>query len=172
MRQYLIAFGATLLLAGCATLPKPAEFSLVETLSAQGYAAIPLRKLATGHESVVVSVNGREGLFILDSGAGATVVDQRWSEHFALDSDEASDTISAAGAGGQFGLSRVPVESFSLAGQSFDLDALYVGDISHAMGPLRDATQLDLHGIIGQDILTSHDAIIDVGQQRLFLKTS
>jgi hypothetical protein len=47
----------------CTTTP-PASFA--EVLRSQGDVAIALKKPPTGHETVVVSINGKDGLFVPD----------------------------------------------------------------------------------------------------------
>lgn len=46
-------------------------------LVAQGYKAIALTKLGIGHLVMKASVNGVDGTFILDTGAGGTVIDEK-----------------------------------------------------------------------------------------------
>ena len=48
---------------------------LAEFLSGRHYQKVSLRKLATGHLLLEACINDIPGAFILDSGAGATVVD-------------------------------------------------------------------------------------------------
>ena len=43
-------------------------------LTQKGYVAIPIRENISGHLLIEVMVNGQPGLFILDTGAGGTVI--------------------------------------------------------------------------------------------------
>lgn len=57
--------------------------SLADFLLTGNYQQVPLRKLSTGHLVVRSSINDTPGLFILDPGAGATVVDEKTANYFA-----------------------------------------------------------------------------------------
>src|SRR5688572_288790 len=74
------------------------KISLADFLAAHHYRQSSLRKLVTGHLVTEVFINDVPGLFILDSGAGATVVDEKWIELFRLRA--IVDTVTGAGAGG------------------------------------------------------------------------
>ena len=63
----------------CPTSPggaKPAAPTLAQWAKGQGYVAIPLRRVASNHQVVEVTINGKPALFLLDSGAAGTVIDR------------------------------------------------------------------------------------------------
>lgn len=144
-------------------------FLLQPVLVEQGYSVIKLGKLSTGHEVAQVSINGIEGRFVLDSGASVTILDSRWLETFAVAPPEESSASSGAGAGGTFSVGSVKVSSFAIAGVTIPTGSIFTADVQSALGALERITGQPVHGIIGQDLLTRHRGIIDVGQQTLFL---
>ena len=142
--------------------------TLGKFLTTQDYVEINLSKLATGHEMVKVAINGREGQFILDSGAGATVVHETTTPKFKLELDENS-IEEATGAGGQTSIFWAQIDSISIGDEAVPMDKIAVMDLSHVVTAIKGATGEDIEGVIGQDILTTHNGIIDVKNSRLYL---
>ena len=68
------------------------------------YVKIPITKMASGHLHINATVNGVQGEFILDTGAGATVIDPKYMNKFNLKSEQTNST--GAGAGGQTDLQK------------------------------------------------------------------
>ncbi len=58
-----------------ATCAEPAAGDLPAMLKAKGYTAVPLKIMKNGHLDVDVKVKGETLRFILDTGAGSTVID-------------------------------------------------------------------------------------------------
>ncbi|HWH16949.1 MAG TPA: aspartyl protease family protein, partial [Allosphingosinicella sp.] len=65
---------------------RPEEAGTVDhALCLLGFTAIPLKEArSTGHHLVSAKVNGREGVFVLDTGANVSVVDSDHAAHFGL----------------------------------------------------------------------------------------
>jgi hypothetical protein len=166
-KRGLLLAAAVLSVAACTAMNNGS--SLKEHLEAQGYSAIPLRKLSTGHESVVVSLNGREGLFVLDSGAGGSVVHSTFASSFGLQVPTGPST-SGTGAGGQITLQTYKVSSFSLSGTIIPLNEIMVTSIQPVVDALKNAAGVDIQGVIGQDLLTKFSGIIDVRGQMLYIR--
>lgn len=157
------------LASGNATATAAADADIAAYLAPLGYETIPLTKLRSRHESVMVEINGVTGLFILDSGAGASVIDQASLAKFNLDA-ALGEQVKAAGAGGNFAASRVMIGSFKIETISLAVETMAAGDLKHVVDGLYAANGVKIDGIIGQDILTNFGGIIDVGGQRLFVR--
>jgi Aspartyl protease len=157
---------ACVLIAGCTTTP-PA--SLADVLRSQGYVAIALKKLPTGHETVVVSINGKDGLFVLDSGAGASVVHTDAAASFNL-LESNGPAKQGTGAGGKIQLNTFAVASFAINKTALPVTAILVTNINHVVDSLKTAAGVDISGVIGQDVLTTYAGIIDVRGKTLYLK--
>jgi Aspartyl protease len=165
-RRVMLISAATAVLSGCTTTQ---HTSLQEVLSQEGYIAVPMRKLATGHETISVVLNGKEGLFVLDSGAGASVVHTDYAMRFGLNvaSGLSKD---GTGAGGKIQLQNYPVSLFLLSGTTLPVKSIYLTSIKPVVDALKNAAGIDIHGIIGQDILTTFSGIIDIRSQVLYLR--
>ena len=149
---------------------RPQEAGTVDhALCLLGFTAIPLRSArTTGHHLVSVSINGREGVFVLDTGANVSVIDSDHAGYFGLGGGRAS----AGGAvvlGGPNAARQVGIESLSLGGVPIRQRRMVLTDL----GPLGDALAPlaggAVHGLIGQDVLKEHRAVIDVERPLLYL---
>ena len=94
---------AALLAAALVCTPVAAQNAVppdvAAALEAGGYAAVPMRRHGDAHLTVRMQLNGVPGVFILDTGAGRTVLDRAAQSRF----DEGRTPVSggvATGAGG------------------------------------------------------------------------
>ena len=138
-------------------------------LTQHGYVPIKMTKLSTGHETVMVTINGVQGQFVVDSGAGGTVVHNGRLEKFSLQAPQGEGEASS-GAGGGFTAFRADVQSFVIEGVPLDIDQVRTLDLGAVVDQLKLATGADIDGVVGQDVLTRFAGVLDVGAQTLFLR--
>lgn len=163
------AFAAAFLsMAAFAAGPASAQ-ELSAYLSERGYFEIPLQKLSTGHETVQLVINGVEGRFILDSGAGGTVIHTGSLSKFSLAMPGDGGEVSS-GAGGQFTWYPLPIASLEIGGRSLEVNEIRTLDLTSVVSRLQEAAGVDVDGVVGQDILTRFKGVLDVGTQTLFLQ--
>lgn len=143
---------------------------LADYLSQHGYSAIAMNKLATGHETVTVEINGVSGWFVLDSGAGATVIHSARLAKYELASTEAVNSSIGIGAGGQSSIMSHDIQSLRIDGAALNLPQVRSMDLSGVVEALTAATGTEIDGVIGQDVLTRYQGVIDVKAQQLFLR--
>lgn len=174
MRYFSIAVAVTTLVASAwsaVAQPTPSPnppISVEQLLLANGYRSVPLTKLRTDHEVVEVTLNGVSGTFVLDSGAGGSVVHVASSDKFGLPQE--GNTIRGTGAGGQISLIDVPIQTLLLGDVPVPQNKIAVTDLSSVVNALQAAAGVTIDGVIGQDILTRDGGIIDVRAQRLYLQ--
>jgi hypothetical protein len=132
-----------------------------------GFTHMPVRVTSAGRIEVVGSVGSNIYSFLIDSGSGRTVLTKVVKETNRI-------PVRTGGAG-YFSLGERPVRmasgelpSFKLGTQDINQRAVQFADLpnqqngfSHAFG-----------GIIGEDILWRHEAILDLGGRALYLKPS
>lgn len=108
-----------------------------------------------GHIYLGVRVAGREIPFLLDSGAGMTMIDPAVAETLALDP---GGTIPGAGAGGmaEFEITRLP--GFALEGIEFDTQTVAIFPVSELTGRF---SGVEAGGILGYDFLSRFLTRID-----------
>ncbi len=137
-------------------------------LDEKGFFRIPLKKLATGHYSLSVKINGVYGDFILDTGASTSCIGLINASHFFLHSE--ASNVKAAGAGAinmKTSIARnnkISIGSLNLKNIDFVLF-----DLSHVNEALQQVKEKKVHGIIGADLLKQRRGIIDYGRNCLYI---
>jgi predicted aspartyl protease len=150
---------------------RPGEAGTVDhALCLLGFRAIPVTEVATGHHLVEAEINGTTGSFVLDTGANVSVVNEAQAERFGLERGAgargALGTLPVAGARAA---SMASVDSFVIGEIPIRQDRVVRADLGQLLTALSQATGEDVAGIIGQDVLTEHRAIIDVAGLLLYL---
>lgn len=113
---------------------------------------------------------GKEGMWIIDSGASKTVFDESLEELYTPVSMDESLQIQSAGIGeGRIETSLGELKPFSIG--NYDHPSLQVAliDLSHINKLYYHVTSKEICGLIGSDFLLSHRAIIDYGRMELVL---
>ncbi|TPN86804.1 retropepsin-like aspartic protease [Aquimarina algicola] len=145
------------------------EFNLEKSLLANGYIKVPMTKEISGHLQLKGSINGVKGIFILDTGAGATVIERTQKEKFKMKAINTDNVATGAGGSGiamqdsknnELILSSLKMENKSLT----LMDLGYVNNAFETLGIKK------IDGVIGADVLTKGDAIIDYVNLILYLK--
>jgi len=140
-------------------------------LTSMGYIAIPFRQNVAGQLLINAKINDVDGVYILDSGAGQTVVDakQLATLKLKLNYDE---TVLTGGGVGAHSIENVPSYNNKIEINKFKIDNLVVAVMSleTAWESLaRVGAHDELYGIIGVDILKTGNGIIDFGTMTLYL---
>ena len=176
--RFLAFLAAAAALAGCdriapdnaATVEyRPGEAGTVDhAMCLLGFTGVPLTELATGHHLVTVRINGREGTFILDTGANATVLHSGAAERFGVGEGSVVPGV-AIGLGGSMQARRAPIESMEIGGvpiRRSDVMTSNLGQIEQVLGRVSGRS---VSGIVGQDVMKEHRAVIDVARPILYL---
>ena len=166
MRRPLAALAAALLVAA----PAGAQQTLAGFMTANGYSAVPLTKLRTGHQAVAVTLNGVAATFVLDSGANATVINTASLPKFGI---KPADQIGAGGGFGAGGLVQVglyPIRTLRVGDRDVPLTRVHAIDLATFATAFKLSSAADIDGIIGQDVLSRFGGVIDVANGTLFLR--
>lgn len=116
-----------------------------------------------------VEVNGVEKLLLLDSGASRTMLNKETLDLFGFGNE--NRTIgTTAGAGSTFSIESLQVSELSIDNKKVDISQIYAIDLSAFVGFVKTHTDLDVYGVIGQDILSPLKAIIDSSANKVYLK--
>ncbi len=147
--------------------PEPVDYDPTEAgtvahaLCLLGYRGVPLRELSTGHHVVEVRLNGRPATFVLDTGANATVLHADHAEDFAL-SERATARGGAIGIGGPMAARQVRIESFAIGDVPTRQRRIMTTNLSQLTETLAPLAGRPIHGIVGQDVMKEHRAVVDV----------
>lgn len=136
-----------------------------------GFTAVPLKELLTGHHLVEATVNGVAGTFVLDTGANASVVNAADAGQFGM-KPALGGLVPAIGigTGGAQKAGFSTIDSLTIGGVDIRQRRLMTADLSQVvklLGPLAGGTPIA--GIIGQDVMKEHRAVIDVAKPILYL---
>ena len=172
-----IAFALALfLLGGCRELgtgPTPEYHpekagTVDHALCLLGFTAVPVREVATGHHLIQATINGRTGEFVLDTGANMTVIDRSHLADFGI-APGSGDLGAAIGVGGGGQARRVRIESFAIGPVAIRQNRVVTSDLGGLLTTLGRVSGTTVNGIVGQDVLNEHRAIIDVSRPMLYL---
>lgn len=120
--------------------------------------AVPFTPGPRGHIVLDVAVNGgRRVPFVLDTGAGRTILNRARLDSLGL--VEQTSTDSVQGAHGRAALGLVDIRSLALGGVT--LGAMEVGtmDLTHVESP-----DMPVFGVLGYDVLSRFDLLLDLTQ--------
>ncbi|KAB1154157.1 acid protease [Tenacibaculum aiptasiae] len=145
------------------------KFNLESYLIKDEYVKLELKKMSSGHLHIYGKLNGIKGNFILDTGAGATVIDKKNQEKFHMQAIESDDE--GTGAGGT-GLQMLASEKNNLKIGELELKelGLTLMSLDHVNNAFVSMGLEEIDGVIGADILTNKKAIIDYSNLILYLK--
>jgi hypothetical protein len=132
-----------------------------------GFNAVPLRELPSGHHLVDVTMNGNKATFILDTGANASVVHSAAARGLGLPDKGAP--AGAFGLGGGMKAQQVKLERLEIGGVPIRRGRIMTSDLSQLVQILGTVSPGRIVGIIGQDVMKEHRAVIDVARPILYL---
>ena len=133
-----------------------------------GFTALPVREVSTGHHLIEATINGREGEFVLDTGANMTVIDLAHVDRFGI-SPTSGAVGGALGVGGGGQARRSPIDSFRIGAVEVRQRRVVTADLGQLLRSLGRVSGTTVYGIVGQDVLKEHRAIIDVARPMLYL---
>ncbi|MCP5537367.1 MAG: retropepsin-like domain-containing protein [Akkermansiaceae bacterium] len=129
-----------------------------------GWVRVPLTKAGQGstHQVVQVTINGRKGSFVLDTGAQQSVISSKFAKEAGIDS--MPSPVKAVGIGdGQSAIRIGSVDKLEIGSFKLQDYPMLVIDLNAI-----NVDQFD--GIIGSEFLFASQAIYDIGSASLFLE--
>lgn len=143
--------------------------TLQQFLAEKGYSKIKLHLTKTNHFEIKASINGKKGLFILDTGASSSCVGFEAVETFKLEAEDS--LIKAAGAGATDMETKLSKKNKVKIGKwSSNKIVLVLFNLNHVNAALVNHNSKPVDGIIGADILKKGKAVIDYEKKYLYLK--
>ncbi|HEY0750941.1 MAG TPA: retropepsin-like aspartic protease [Chitinophagaceae bacterium] len=143
-----------------------------QLLTSMGYIAIPFRQNVAGQLLINAKINEVDGVYILDTGAGQTVIDTKQADTLKLKLNHEETALTGGGVGAH-SMENMPSYNNKIEINNFKIDNLLVAVMSLETGweSLAQVGAHDkLYGIIGVDILKTGNAIIDFSRMTLYLK--
>ena len=168
------AVGALLLSAACANtagaVQSAGQASVAQALCGMGFSSIPMRALPSGHHIADVTLNGQPGTFVVDTGAGRTVIHAPYAQSFGLSPGPELKGGRAVGTGGEQAIQQFATSDFRVGGTRTALNTIYGTNLGNVVQYLDAFAGKPVQGIVGQDVMRSQNAIVDIQQSRLYLR--
>jgi len=143
--------------------------SLQQFLLDKGYVKVKLHLTKTNHFEIKASINGKKGLFILDTGASNSCIGFDAVETFKLKVEDSN--IKAAGAGALDMKTKTSSKNKVKIGKwKHNKAILVLFNLIHVNTALKSHNSKPVHGIIGADILNKAKAVIDYEKKYIYLK--
>ncbi len=146
--------------------PAQAPSDLDELLKANGYSQVPLQLTKDGMFDITAKVNGHSLLFVLDTGAVNTLIDEAVAERLKLPIHKSAGTFAAIT--GTQPLRTTVFETFSVGNLSSQ-EQPWVFSFSSINAERKKRDQPPLDGVLGNNFLQAHGAVIDEESALLFL---
>lgn len=166
-----------LLLAACDALPvaRTATYdpgvpaSVDQAMCRLGFTAVPMTELPSGHHLVEATLNGKAARFVVDTGANATVLHAPLVADYGLDR-ALGVAAGAVGLGGQAKAGVWRYRSLRLGEVEVSAGRIISTDLSQMVNFLGARADQPIVGILGQDVLSAQQAVIDVPRPILYLR--
>jgi len=142
---------------------------LQEFLLKKGYTKTKLHLTKTNHFEIKATINGRKGLFILDTGASSSCVGFEGIETFKLKAENSE--VKASGAGAIDMETKMSEKNKLKIGKwKNNKVVLVLFNLTHVNTALTNHNLKPVDAIIGADILKKGKAVIDYEKKYLYLK--
>ncbi|MCX6826657.1 MAG: aspartyl protease family protein [candidate division Zixibacteria bacterium] len=140
--------------------PPPQDVSDFRFADGKSAENIPFQFI-DNHIYLYVTVNGRSRLWILESGAGNTVLDSKYAAELGIKTE---GNIKGQGAGNLVDVSFAVLPQFNIDGLEFDSQKVAVIDISRL---IKKWVGFNVGGILGYDFLSRLVTRIDYANERI-----
>ncbi|MBA3510759.1 retropepsin-like aspartic protease [Sphingomonas sp.] len=149
---------------------RPEEAGTVDhAMCLLGFEAVPLREVATGHHLVQAKINGRSGSFVLDTGANVTVVENSHLRHFDISGSQGGLGRAVGGMAGGMRARQVAIDGLKIGSIKTRQARIVTTDLGQLLSMLGQVSGTTVYGLVGQDVLKEHRAIVDVAKPMLYL---
>ena len=125
--------------------------------------------LKSGHLVTDCLINRLSAKVIIDTGASNSCIDSNSVEKFKIkieNYDEEASSATETIKNMQISINN----SIDIVGFSIENFKLFVFDMNHINKTLREHETIKIHGIIGNDVLSKYEALINFTERKIYLK--
>ena len=133
------------------------------------YQSKKIQILQSGHLVADCLINGVSAKLIIDTGASNSCIDLNSVEKFSVQIENYEDQASSA----TEKIKNMYISngnSIDIVGFSIENLKLFVFDMDHINKTIKENESIKIHGIIGNDIMDRHEAIISFSEKKIYLK--
>jgi len=134
----------------------------------QAFVLVPFISEKSRLITVEARLAGRSARFLIDTGAGRSILDSSAASEFNLLVRSRSRVGYGAGSAA-IAVGRIAKHDLRLGGVDLSKTKLRTIDLSHVNAGLAKAEVRPIVGVIGADVLRRHKAVIDYGRSLLLL---
>lgn len=131
-------------------------------------ALVPLSRERSAHITVTCTLSGKAARFIVDTGAGGTLIDCDALQAYGLTLKGRAKKAGGVGSA-SMELTAVSKHDLQLAGLNLSRYTLHALDLSHVNAGLKAEKVAPIVGVLGADILHDRQAVIDYGRMCMVL---
>jgi hypothetical protein len=143
--------------------------ALAQLLSQHGFRRHALVRNQVGHLQLVGLLHNAPVDILLDTGAASTVIDLAYCLARGIPTRDTGKR--GGGAGGiTLAIHTLGGATLSLDGHPLRSDGIYAVDLTHVNEGLTMKGASRVQGVLGADVLTYHQAVIDYATMSLFLR--
>ncbi|WP_158238398.1 MULTISPECIES: retropepsin-like aspartic protease [Luteimonas] len=146
----------------------PAE--VAAALEAGGYQAVRMTRHGDAHLTIDVRVNDVPGTFILDTGAGRTVIDRAAQSRFDDGRRVTSGGQATGAGGGNLAIGTLPRSRLRIGDYRDDAFTVHFLALDHVNAAFARRGEAPVDGVVGADVLERAGAVIDYPNLRLYLR--
>ena len=133
------------------------------------YLSKKIEILKSGHLVTDCLINRLSAKVIIDTGASNSCVDSNSVEIFKIKIENYNEQASSATE--KIKNMYISKEnSINLVGFSIENLKLFVFDMNHINKTIQENESIKIHGIIGNDIMSKHEAVISFSKKKIYLK--
>ena len=142
--------------------------ALARFMAQTGHSALPLLRLPTGHLATELQIDGQRGLFLIDSGASQSVLSAVRAALYPLGPALTRERVT--GVPGAQEVTGHRMRHYRIGRITGAGGLIYVADLGFVTRAIAEAGGPEVDGVIGQDLLTRHGAVLDMANNRVFLR--
>ncbi len=151
--------------------------SIDKMLRDRGYVEIALNRVRTGYFGIDLRIEGKKAFLLVDTGAPATALDRERVKHLQLkwqpwENDDGKEKAKGKGkekAAQAYENFYCEISKLELGGIDTGHLALWSHDLSDLNKRLKLYLDPQFDGVLGSDVLTKFNAIIDFSTSKLYL---
>ena len=139
-------------------------------LRKQGYNKIPLIMYKSGHIIFDIELNNLPVKFLLDTGASGTILTNESIEKFNLEVEETEESGTGAGST-NIAMQKSINNSLKFKKLLIENLNLFVMDLTHVNNSFKELEHELIDGVLGADILSKYNCVIDYKGMNLYISS-
>ena len=118
---------------------------------------------------ITVKINGKDAIFLLDTGSGSSIINTRQLQHYGLQTIPIYN-FSVSGIGGAISTSRVSnLDVIEIDEKKYTVSFLAT-DLNDVRRNILNGSKINITGILGSDFFEYHKAVLDYSKNTIIFR--